>query len=99
MRKNVEYAVARRNGPISVSLDEAGNLLEDRRSTDPPERDGGGGTPARENSRHHRVAAGQPRSDSRQQAYKAGRRVRRLLSRAWHSLFPVRGPRDDPSAP
>jgi len=88
MRKNVEYAVARHNGPISVSLDEAENLLEGRRLTDPPDWDTDGGTPARKNSRHHRTAAGQPRSGSRQQAYGAGRRLRRLLSRAWHSLFP-----------
>ena len=99
MRKNVEYALARHNGPISVSLDEAENLLEGRTSTDPPEWDAGGGTPARKNSRHHRVAAGQTRGGSRHQAYKAGRRLRRLLSRAWHSLFPVRSPSNDSSAP
>ena len=99
MRKNVAYAVARRNGAITVSFDEAENLLERRRSTDSPERDAGGDARARENSTHHRAVAGQSRSGSRQRAYRAGRRVRRLLTRAWHSLFPARGARDDSSAP
>ena len=99
MRKNAEYAVARRNGSITVSRDEAENLLERRRSTDSPERDAGGDTRARENSTHRRAVAGHLRSGSRQPAYRAGRRVRRLLSRAWHSLFPVRGARDDSGAP
>ena len=99
MRKNAEYAVARRNGLIAVSLDEAESLLEGRRSTDPPEREAGGGPRDRKNSKQHRASTGQPRSGSRQRAYKAGRRVRRLLSRAWQSLFPARGHRDGSSSP
>ena len=97
MRKNAEYTVARRNGAIAVSLDEAGNLLERRSPTDPPERDAGGAAAGRENPTHQRRATDPPRGGSRQQAEKAGRRVRALLHRAWHSLFPARGARDESS--
>ena len=99
MRKNAEYAVARRNGAIAVSLDEAETLLERRRPTDPPERDAGDGAAGRENPTHQRRAADQPHSGTRQRAAKAGRRARGLLSRTWHSLFPPRDVRDDSSAP
>ena len=99
MRKNAEYAVARRNGAITVSLDEAENLLERRGPADPRERHAGAGAPGRENPTHQRRAADQPHSGSRQQAQKAGRRLRGLLSRAWHSMFPARGARDDSGAP
>jgi hypothetical protein len=99
MRKNVTYAVARRNGAITVSLDEAENLLERRGPTDPRERYAGPNAAGRENPTHQRRAADQPHSGSRQHAHKAGRRLRGLLSRAWHSLFPARGARDDSGAP
>ena len=98
MRKNVAYAVARRNGAITVSLDEAENLLERRGPTDPRERDAGAGA-GRKNPTHQRRAADQPHSGSRKQAHRVGRRMRGLLSRAWHSLFPARGARDDSGAP
>jgi hypothetical protein len=99
MRKNVAYAVARRNGAITASLDEAENLLERRGPTDPRERDAGPGAAGRAHPTHRRRAADEPHSGSRQHAHSAGRRVRRLLSRAWHSLFPARGARDDSDAP
>lgn len=99
MRKNVAYAVARRNGAITVSLDEAENLLERRGPTDPRQRYAGAGAAGRESPTHQRRAADQPHGGSRRQAHKAGRRVRGLLSRAWHSLFPARGARDDSGAP
>jgi hypothetical protein len=99
MRKNTEYAVARRNGAIAVSLDEAGNLLERRGPTDPGERDAGGAAEGRQNPTHRRRAADQPHIGSRQQASKAARRVRGLVSRVWHSLFPARRARDDSGAP
>ena len=99
MQKNVAYAVARRNGAITVSLDEAENLLEHRGPADPRERHAGAGAPGRENPTHQRRAADQPHSGSRKQAHRVGRRMRRLLSRAWHSLFPARGARDDSGAP
>ena len=98
MRKNAQYAVAHRNGVIAVSLDEAESLLERRRPTDPRERNAGGGATGRDYPTHQRRAADQPHSGSRRQARKAGRRVRGLLSRAWHSLFPSRGTRDHSSA-
>ena len=99
MRKNAEYAVARRNGAIAVSLDEAESLLERRGPTDPRERYAGAGAAGRENPTHQRRAADRSHSGSLRQARKAGRRVRRLLRRAWHSLFPARGARDDSGAP
>jgi hypothetical protein len=99
MRKNVAYAVARRNGAITVSHDEAENLLERRGPTDPRQRYASDGAAGRESPTHQRRAADQPHSGSRRQAHKAGRRVRGLLSRAWHSLFPARGSRDDSGAP
>ena len=99
MRKNVAYAVARRNGTITASLDEAENLLEHRGPTDPRERYAGAGAAGRGNPTHQRRAADQPHSASRQHAHKAGQRARGLLSRAWHSLFPARSARDDSGAP
>ena len=99
MRKNAEYAVARRNGAITVSLDEAENLLERRGPTDPQDRHAGAGAAGRENPTHQRRAAEQLHRRSRQHAHKAGQRARGLLSRAWHSLFPARSARDDSGAP
>lgn len=99
MRKNVEYAVAHRNGSIAVSLDEAEKLLERRSPTDTPELDAGRGAAGRENPTYQRRAADQPHSGSRERAAQAGRRVRGMLSRAWHSLVPYRRARDDSRAP
>jgi len=99
MRKNPEYAVARRNGSIAVSLDEAENLLERRRPSDPRSQNAGGGAEGRENPIHRRRATDQPHSGSQQEAQKPAGRARGLLSRAWHSLFPSRGVRADSSAP
>ena len=99
MRKNAEYAVARRNGAIAISLNEAENLLEGRSPTDTPELNPGRGAAGRGNPAPQRRAADQPHSGVRQQADEAGRRMRRVLSRVWHSLFPARRARDDVSAP
>ena len=96
MRKNVQYAVARRTGAIAVSLDEAENLLERRGSADPREWDAGASAAGPEIPIHQRRATDQPHSGLRQQA---GPRVRGLLSRVWHSLFPARGTHDNSSAP
>ena len=87
MRKEAEYAVARRDGSIAVSRDEAENLLERR------------GAAGQDNPKHHRPAANKPRRGLRQRAAKAGRRVRGMLSRAWHWLFLARGTRDGSDAP
>ena len=97
MRKKAEYAVARHNGAIVVSLDEAENLVERRSSTD--SRDASDRSVGRVSATHKRRATDQPHSGARQQAHEAGGRVRGLMSRAWHSLFPARGARDDSSAP
>jgi hypothetical protein len=97
MRKTVQYAVARRNGSIAVSLDEAENLLDRRSPADMPERNARDDGAGRENPTHRRRATDQAHSASRQRAHSADRRG--LLSRAWHSLFPARDARDDSSAP
>jgi hypothetical protein len=87
MRREAKYAVARRDGSIAVSRDEAENLLDRR------------GAAGREDPKHYRPAAGQPRSGLRQRAAEAGRRVRGMLRRAWHRLFLSRGTRDGSDAP
>jgi hypothetical protein len=99
MRKNADYAVARRNGAIAVSLDQAENLLEGRSPTDTPELDAGRRAAGTGNPTHQRRAADKPHSGWRQRAARARRRVRGLWTRVWHSLFPARRARDDSSAP
>ena len=87
MWREAKYAVARRDGSIAVSRDEAENLLEQR------------GAAGRDNPRHHPPTANQSRSGLRQRAAQAGRRVRAMLGRVWHWLFLSRGTRDGSDAP
>jgi hypothetical protein len=98
MRKNAEYAVARRNGIITVSRDEAENLLESRTATDRRTENAGGEASGHERPTHKRRAADRPHRGLRLQADIAGQRVRGLLSRAWQSISAARNDHDDGSS-
>ena len=71
MRKNAEYAVARRNGSIAISLDEAESLLGRRDRSAPGAHAGGGAV------RRNRIGGAvltRPRGGSRRRAPKVVRR-------------------------